>query len=42
LKSATNSLARKLGADGFSISAGLPAGISVELSFPINKGKIED
>ncbi len=36
LKSAVNSLAKKMGANGFSISAGLPAGLSVGLSFPIS------
>ncbi|MBA7567244.1 hypothetical protein ES708_08953 [subsurface metagenome] len=35
IKLVLNSLAKKIGADGFSISAGLPAGISVGLSFPI-------
>jgi len=30
-----NSLAKKMGADGFSISAGIPIGVSVGLSFPI-------
>jgi hypothetical protein len=36
LKSVANFLAKKLGANGFSISAGLPAGVSVGLSFPIS------
>ena len=33
IKSVLNSLANKIGANGFSISAGLPIGISVGLSF---------
>ncbi len=37
LKSAANSLAEGMGANGFSISVGLPAGVSVGLSFPITK-----
>ena len=35
IKSVLNSLAKKIGANGFSISAGFPIGISVGLSFPI-------
>lgn len=35
IKSVLNSLAKKIGANGFSISAGLPAGVSIGLSFPI-------
>jgi len=35
IKSVLNSLAKKIGANGFSISAGLPIGISVGLSFTI-------
>ena len=37
LKSTVDSLAKKLGANGFTISAGLPAGLSVGLSFPISR-----
>jgi len=36
IKSVLNSLAKKMRADGFSISAGFPIGISVGLSFPID------
>ena len=36
LKSAVSSLAKKMGANGFSISAGFPVGVSVGLSFPIS------
>ncbi|MCK4644522.1 hypothetical protein KAU32_12925 [bacterium] len=35
LRATTNSLAMKMGANGFSISIGLPVGISIGLSFPI-------
>lgn len=35
IKSVLNSLAKKIGANGFSISAGLPIGVSIGLSFPI-------
>jgi len=35
LMAAANALAKKLQANGFSISAGLPVGVSVGLSFPI-------
>jgi hypothetical protein len=35
IKVVLNSLAKKMGANGFSISAGVPAGVSVGLSFPI-------
>lgn len=37
LISATNSLAEKLRANGFSISASFPVGVSVGLSFPITR-----
>jgi len=37
LKSTANSLAEGMGANGFSISVGLPAGVSIGLSFPITK-----
>ncbi|MEA2087102.1 MAG: hypothetical protein U9O91_03285 [Candidatus Caldatribacteriota bacterium] len=36
IKSVLNSLAKKIGADGFSISAGLPIGVSIGLSFSID------
>ena len=35
IKFVLSSLAKKMGANGFSISAGVPIGISVGLSFPI-------
>lgn len=35
IKFVLNSLAKKIGANGFSISAGLPIGVSIGLSFPI-------
>ena len=35
IKSVLNSLAERIGADGFSISAGFPIGVSIGLSFPI-------
>lgn len=35
LKAVVQSLAKKLGANGFSISVGLPVGISISLSFPV-------
>ncbi|GAH27620.1 unnamed protein product, partial [marine sediment metagenome] len=35
IKLVLNSLAKKIGADGFSISAGFPVGVSVGLSFSI-------
>lgn len=35
IKLVLNSLAKKMGANGFSISAGIPIGVSVGLSFPI-------
>ncbi|MDA2927273.1 hypothetical protein MYX78_08585, partial [Acidobacteria bacterium AH-259-G07] len=35
LRAVTNALGKKLGANGFSIAAGLPVGISVGLSFPV-------
>jgi hypothetical protein len=33
--SVLNSLAKKIGANGFSVSAGFPIGVSIGLSFPI-------
>jgi len=36
IKFVLNSLAKKMGADGYSISAGVPIGVSVGLSFPID------
>jgi len=35
IKIVLNSLANKIGANGYSISAGIPIGVSVGLSFPI-------
>ncbi|MBA7497524.1 hypothetical protein ES704_00252 [subsurface metagenome] len=35
IKIVLNSLAKKIGANGYSISAGIPIGVSVGLSFPI-------
>ena len=35
LKVVTHALGKKLGANGFSIAAGFPVGISVGLSFPV-------
>ena len=35
LKAAANAVAKKLGANEFSISAGLPVGISIDFSFPV-------
>ncbi len=35
IKFVLNSLAKKIGANGFSISVGLPIGVSIGLSFPI-------
>ena len=35
IKFVLNSLAKKIGANGFSISAGFPVGLSIGLSFPI-------
>ena len=34
-KAVTNSVAKKLGANGFSIGVGYPFGVSIDLSFPI-------
>ena len=34
-KNLTNRLAKKLGADGFSIGVSVPLGLTIELSFPI-------
>jgi len=35
IKTALRALGKKLGANGFSIGVGFPAGVSIDLSFPI-------
>lgn len=35
IKSTLNTLAKKLGANGFSIGVAVPVGVSIDLSFPI-------